>query len=333
MTITFLIGNGFDINIGMDTRYCDFYRYYISLPSTNPLIDDLKKDLNDNIDSWADFELQFFTKYSSKLKTLEELDVVFDDVCGELAKFIDLEQSKFELNIADRSQLHKGLGGPEQFLLAADKNEVVHYKNSFTSSSEWIINIISYNYSTSLDQLLNIKSSERISVGLAKSIRINPIRHIHGSTTENMVVGANDPTQFNNELLKNDPDALAAVIKPKCNEIMKHLVDQECRKILDNSNLICLFGLSIGETDKIWWELIGEQLKKDKSRLIIFWKENENEIHPRANSKLERKERKVKTLFLSRANIEQEQWEDIGRKIYIGYNTKIFGIKLKRKSG
>lgn len=26
--ITFLIGNGFDINVGLDTRYSDFYKYH-----------------------------------------------------------------------------------------------------------------------------------------------------------------------------------------------------------------------------------------------------------------------------------------------------------------
>ena len=28
--ITFFIGNGFDINVGLDTRYKDFYKYYIA---------------------------------------------------------------------------------------------------------------------------------------------------------------------------------------------------------------------------------------------------------------------------------------------------------------
>lgn len=43
MTITFLIGNGFDINIGMATRYKDFYKYYVNLPSECDLIESLKE--------------------------------------------------------------------------------------------------------------------------------------------------------------------------------------------------------------------------------------------------------------------------------------------------
>lgn len=29
MNITFLIGNGFDINLGLKTRYVDFYDFYL----------------------------------------------------------------------------------------------------------------------------------------------------------------------------------------------------------------------------------------------------------------------------------------------------------------
>ncbi len=29
MNITFLIGNGFDLNLGLKTRYTDFYKYYM----------------------------------------------------------------------------------------------------------------------------------------------------------------------------------------------------------------------------------------------------------------------------------------------------------------
>ncbi len=33
MNTLFFIGNGFDINLGLPTRYRDFYRYYIGRPA------------------------------------------------------------------------------------------------------------------------------------------------------------------------------------------------------------------------------------------------------------------------------------------------------------
>ena len=32
MNVTFFIGNGFDINIGLKTKYSDFYPYFKKMP-------------------------------------------------------------------------------------------------------------------------------------------------------------------------------------------------------------------------------------------------------------------------------------------------------------
>lgn len=53
MNITFLIGNGFDINLGRNTRYTDFYPYYLSKKHD----DIISKALAENYDRWADLEL------------------------------------------------------------------------------------------------------------------------------------------------------------------------------------------------------------------------------------------------------------------------------------
>ena len=41
------------------------------------------------------------------------------------------------------------------------------------------------------------------------------------------------------------------------------------------SNLVCLFGLSLGDSDKIWWNLICEQLLRIDFRLIYFVKDED----------------------------------------------------------
>ena len=44
MDVVFLLGNGFDINIGMKTRYCDFYDYYFKQISLNNIIKTFKNN-------------------------------------------------------------------------------------------------------------------------------------------------------------------------------------------------------------------------------------------------------------------------------------------------
>ena len=60
MNIVYLIGNGFDINIGLKTRYKDFYDYYLALDSSgdNEHVKKLKEHLKETLSTddkyWSD---------------------------------------------------------------------------------------------------------------------------------------------------------------------------------------------------------------------------------------------------------------------------------------
>ena len=47
MNIVYMLGNGFDINIGMDTRYSDFYKYYNNVSTSNEKIKKLKNSIRE----------------------------------------------------------------------------------------------------------------------------------------------------------------------------------------------------------------------------------------------------------------------------------------------
>ena len=57
MKITFLIGNGFDLGVGLKTRYSDFVPYYLSLPDNDPDIIAFKSIIESDKETWADAEL------------------------------------------------------------------------------------------------------------------------------------------------------------------------------------------------------------------------------------------------------------------------------------
>lgn len=46
MNITFLIGNGFDINLGLNTRYSDFYPYFVEKSTETNMIRECMKKMN-----------------------------------------------------------------------------------------------------------------------------------------------------------------------------------------------------------------------------------------------------------------------------------------------
>jgi hypothetical protein len=97
---------------------------------------------------------------------------------------------------------------------------------------------------------------------------------------------------------------------------------------LNTSNIICLFGLSIGDTDKCWWQKIGELILQNNRKLIIF--SIGDEIPPIHAYKKERVKTEIINSFLLKAEIKPEQ--NIDDKIFAGINTDIFKVKLKTKS-
>ena len=56
MNITFLVGNGFDLNLKLDTRYTDFYKYYIEHDPKDLLSESIRNDF----EMWSDLETGSF---------------------------------------------------------------------------------------------------------------------------------------------------------------------------------------------------------------------------------------------------------------------------------
>ena len=56
--VTFIIGNGFDIQMGLNTRYSDFYKVYTEIKEKDSeLIKWFKGEISKDWENWADFEL------------------------------------------------------------------------------------------------------------------------------------------------------------------------------------------------------------------------------------------------------------------------------------
>ena len=96
MNILFFIGNGFDINIGMNTRYSDFYNYYQKVKSQNHTVRKVKSNISSNIENWSDLELALGS-YTTNLKGLNDFDEMFEDIGLELSKFLQAEEKKNRL--------------------------------------------------------------------------------------------------------------------------------------------------------------------------------------------------------------------------------------------
>lgn len=143
-----------------------------------------------------------------------------------------------------------------------------------------------------------------------------------------LVLGLNDESQICNEQLKDDLTLHETIVKPKVNELLGESRTDKVKHFIDESRYVCVFGLSLGETDKIWWEYIGQWLQGDQNHRLVLFVLEKTPSRTIAMQEILRK-RKWQELFLKKAGIENE---NVKNRIIIIENSDIFtmeNVKLK----
>ncbi|KAA3611240.1 MAG: hypothetical protein D8M58_14815 [Calditrichaeota bacterium] len=328
MNILFIIGNGFDLNLGMKTKYTDFYKYYQSIDSSSDSIINLKKDISINLKNWSDLELAL-GKYTQNINSVKEFDLVFEDIGDNLCDFLLQTESNFNFNKIDKKKLFDYFSYPERLLLKSDKDKLSMFKRNWNNSN-WNVNVITFNYTRSIEKILGEKP-QNLQIGSNNNYKIilQRIEHIHGYANDRMVMGVNDISQIANTSFHTNQDILEALVKNSCNQANKHGIDILCKQQISYANLICIFGSSIGDTDKMWWIEIGKQLLKGSS-LIIF--ELGEQISQRRGYLQARKERNIKEAFLNKTALTNEEKKKAEKNIYVGINTDMFNITIDNVS-
>ncbi|MCI6705270.1 MAG: hypothetical protein MR458_09275, partial [Erysipelotrichaceae bacterium] len=93
---------------------------------------------------------------------------------------------------------------------------------------------------------------------------------------------------------------------------------------IDNSEMICIYGLSIGSTDSYYWKIIKQRLLRSTSLLIIYqYEKNYTNIHLYyTNALIEKTKRK----FYVNSNATEEEIKKINDRIIVEINKKLFCV-------
>jgi hypothetical protein len=318
MNILFILGNGFDLNLGMETSYTNFYETYKLQPSDNDLIKNLKLAIGSGIESWADLELAF-GRYTNELKNRDEFFIVFNDIRKKLVDYIAQQDNLFVFDPLITSQFLEDMRTPYKYLTEAEK-DIFKTIYDFTYVN---INAITFNYTRSLEKIIGY-NDKPVRIESAK-LSFSGIEHIHGFTDKRFVLGVDNVEQIANESFRNDERIVTTLVKPKLNTKAQHLTDRRCMKLIDEAAIICLFGTSIGETDKMWWNYIGRRLRSEKAKLIIFKKGKEiSPIFSEEEIWVKESEREQ---FLNIASLDGQAGEAVSTRIHIAYNSNIFKMR------
>lgn len=280
MNITFLIGNGFDLNLNLNTRYSDFYEYYIN----NDPKDLLSTSIKNDYEKWSDLEFGL----GEFLKNIDETQIgEFLDSKSTLERMLSEYLTKENNRIAIKDENALGEEFREKTLNFFGEFNAVekdHFHRVISRTTEQInYCFVTFNYTSILDSIISVvqKECKPFTSHPANGTRYQDAiilpHHIHGKLTEDLILGIDNADQIMNDRLKSNLKLSKYIIKSEVNKALGEKKIEKTKSIIDNSKYICLFGLSIGDTDRMWWQYLIEWLRKDNAhRLVLYIKKNTN---------------------------------------------------------
>lgn len=353
MKAVYLIGNGFDINCGLNTK-----AQHIVADYRSSLVKDLA-ELQGNADSghaaaglsalleeissdprtWADFEMslgRFTAVCEGSPAALEMFRRAFahfrEFLVGQLQHEEDLIQ-KAEIPLNTLKLFYsKTLDFMRGGMRPAQRTVVDQFLQQ-NARENWTINFIDFNYTTLIDRLVNEMCasdiSQRAIVGgnsYGRSIT-SPV-HIHGTLSDDhgILVGVDRLDQIEGISIRESDELSLALTKPLLNHACMDERDLAAMNLIREADIICVYGMSLGESDLTWWEEIGNWLcRKPEEKLFVIARRFSpaNKAQPEAFAQ---ESKGYLQLFHDRSGIPQETWSAVSSRIIVTSAVGAFDI-------
>jgi len=340
MNITFLIGNGFDLNIGLATTYSAFLKEYTEpSDSDNDLLKYFKENVLKDAKMWSNAELAFGAsteRFLTDKYTAEDFCRCHEDFCVKLAEYLLKQEQRLNykaLNDTLVSGFVKGIRNYKSGFREAEKGTITTAENAFGGG--FTFNFIDFNYTAVLDLCLTAARKKSGVLGRRQSGNgyidnsFGNVTHVHGTAHRDMVLGVNDIGQIAAPQLFEgyDEEYINQLIKQKTNEINEENSDKKAFDLLKKSDLIYIYGMSTGETDKLWWERICDLMAQKQNLHLIIHKYDAPE------DRLIRREFRlfsssVRKDFVAYSNLNEAQKDAVMTRIHID-KTNVFSELCK----
>lgn len=265
MQVMFLIGNGFDLNLGLKTRFSDFFPTYLAIPAEDSTVQEFKNLLEQDQDKfphWSNFERALGLNTDiPPLNTSAGILTCIRDFEYHFSRYLQEQQSLIDFDHCEASMLNKLRNDLRSHLNLLPSRPAAALRDALPTDELVSYNILNFNYTTILDRLF---SPPRPSF-LGKHI------HVHGTFSLGMILGVDNLKQIMNPKVFANSDQQRMLLKPLLNRQFDQNNDEEALGCIEASDEICIFGMSLGETDLTWWQRIHLWLKDSPNHhLLIF---------------------------------------------------------------
>ena len=334
--ITFLIGNGFDLACGIKSRYIDSYKSYIESDSKTDTISRFKKTIERDIDSWADFEMKM-AEYARVFNDDTELTECIRDYSAFLNNYLLQEQKQFQNATKNDDNLLSAMVDEMGrsfccFFDALTKNDRREILATMSDGRQYVYRFISFNYTKIFDELADAAFTlNSLSKYTKNNYSNQPVIHIHGELENDVVLGVDNASQLKDLPYKLSRRGSRNIIKPTFIKEYDDKRQSDAFSYIQSSNIICVFGLTLGESDLTWRKALAAWLLEHQRHHLIFYKHSlatkkypVTGITQRMDDEEDYKEKLIEILFGKGLN--NDSYLQIYKQIHIPTGSTIFNI-------
>lgn len=287
MRVTYFLGNGFDIGLGLKTRYLDFLPSYIKPHDGDSELvrmfrEFVAREMSSDINTWGDAERRFgqlpFSEFATRANmslrdTILELDASFQ---LDLEAYLGMQQKNFE------ARLPAGVLKQEFLTNAWALVEHALGARLRTGIREPLsMNFITLNYTNTLEHILGQGQNASEVVSLLsrqdgtpwgfKEANVYGVCHAHGSITNRFrLFGVNDESQIADEKAQSECATNGFLIKTEEDKHASVGARARAGHIIDNTDILVILGVSYGTTDNYWWHEIVKRLVSTGNFTVIL---------------------------------------------------------------
>lgn len=329
MNVTLILGNGFDLNMGLPTAYSDFYKYYMRVdsPKTTSLI---KQEINDKPQTWADLEKSLGEISKEYLQDSEAYIEAFENVRDELTRYL-VEVDKYEIPNLDKwaTCFLRDILDIDRYLDNKPKQEYRQFLLGVHAPTDINLTVVNFNYTSTIEKLIAILKELAMP---SKKITLHEIIHVHQDLNTGILMGVNDVSQISNEAYGKMFDIRARMVKPFINEMFAAGNDQMTHDAIAGADVFVLFGTSFGETDEMWWDYLRNATYTNNVRIIYAPYESEPAM-PLHESNVILKIHNIKMKLANRLAAGDEKIaQDLYYRIYPIRNNHLFEFGFTTKN-
>lgn len=312
-----IIGNGFDLNCGLKTRFEDVYTEYILTASDSKVIDELKKNISKDIRTWADFEMEM-ARYAKRLSSEDEFTECVNDFNQFMSNYLLRIQKGFH-DIFDKLINSDAVKSEMRRSLKSLGKDISHDLSALMESRNvdlfYNLAVISFNYTDIFDSIYSRYYSGEESINVI---------HIHGKLSDDTILGVDNDAQLSVPYTLTNKGR-RCFVKPFFNNEFDSTRTSIAKSLIMQAKTVFVYGASLGDSDLTWRNILIEWLNHDKDNHLFIYKYDLSEISYKTKQDRSNKEEDAKNDLIRNWNVENPS--GIFNQIHMPIGINIFNFE------